>query len=117
MFIYSESSGIDLSYSINVLLDHYPLSALRMCNESDENLISLYISGVDEIDLENLSKYPNLRNVIIASNVKRIYGKLDDVKHMENKIIASYYSERNTPLKITCQSTNTILLGIKENTM
>jgi len=114
MFIYSEKSGRELSYSINILLDHYPLSDLRMYNEPDENLIALYVSGVDEIDLENLSKYPNLRNVYVASNVKRVYGKLDDVKRTESKIIASYYNGGTTPLKVTCQSIDTILLGIKE---
>ena len=116
MFIYDNSSKGDLSYSIKIILDHYPLSDLRMDHEPDENLIALYVSGVDEIDLENLSKYTNVRNIFIAPNVKRVYGLLSDVKHMESKIIASYFNGGSLPLKVTCQSTNTILLGKKEST-
>lgn len=117
MFIYNEKSESELSYSLNILLDHYPLSDLRMCNQSDDALIALYVSGVDEIDLENLSKYPSLRTIYIAPNVKRVYGQLDNVNHMGNKIMANYNNGSYSYLKVICQSANTVMLGIKESIM
>ena len=80
--------------SIHVVVDEYPMPEKHRTERlSDDKLIGILINGKEEIDLEDLSQYPELETIIVGKDVKRVRSIRDDINSGEtdrhgNKVFA-----------------------------
>ncbi len=60
--------------SIHAVSDSYPMSKNAVNELKDEELVALFLTGAEEVDLADFAKYPNLRKVIIGKDIKTVRG-------------------------------------------
>ena len=81
----------------------------------DENLIGIYITGKEEVDLASLAQYPNLRQIVIGKDVRRVIGTPDLEESGvidEDKIPQRTQKARNGKEQlVTIMGENTSILG------
>lgn len=89
LYIYDEGKSGSRVFTIHTLLDKFPIPDGRNKTFPDDKLIGILINGKEEIDLEQLAVYPNLQNIYIGQNVKRVLstGDLRDTKNINQKNI------------------------------
>ena len=72
IYVYSETIGSERASSIDAVMDAFPMPSSRNEKLDDNKLVGLYITGVDEVDLGELSQYPNLKFITLGKNVRRV---------------------------------------------
>lgn len=79
LYIYEKSkSGSDAS--IHAVIDDYPMDESHKSERlSDDKLIGIFVNGVEELDLEDLAKYPDLKTIVIGKSVARVRNVRDDL--------------------------------------
>lgn len=114
IYVYSETLGRDRVYSVHAIADTFPIPANRAEKIDDDKLIGIYITGKEEVDLDSLTQYPNLRQIVVGKDVKRVNGT-PDLK--ENGIIEDKVPQRTQMSKngkeqvVTIMSDETLVLG------
>lgn len=90
LYIYDRGIPGARRYTVHTVLDKFPMPENRSMSFSDERLIGVLVAGTEEVDLEQLSKYPNLQNIYIDKNVKRVLGSesLKDTNFINQNNIA-----------------------------
>lgn len=114
IYVYSETLGRDRVYSVHAIADTFPIPANRAEKIDDDKLIGIYITGKEEVDLDSLTQYPNLRQIVVGKDVKRVNGT-PDLK--ENGIIEDKVPQRTQMSKngkeqvVAIMSDETLVLG------
>ena len=115
IYVYSETLGRDKVYSVHAVVDTYPMPSNRVEKIDDENLIGIYITGKEEVDLASLAQYPNLRQIVIGKDVRRVIGTPDLEESGvidEDKIPQRTQKARNGKEQlVTIMGENTSILG------
>lgn len=114
IYIYSETLGRDRVYSVHAIADTFPMPTNRIEKIDDDKLIGIYITGKEEVDLDSLTQYQNLRQIVIGKDVRRVLGT-QSLK--ENGIIEDKVPQRTQTAKngkeqaVNIMSNETIVLG------
>lgn len=74
LYIFNENKLGTRNYSVHAVIDEYPMPQNRTKTFSDDKLVGILVNGKEEIDLEILSRYPNLQKIYIGKDVKRLVG-------------------------------------------
>ncbi len=77
IYVYSETLGRERIYSVHALVDTYPMPSNRGEKIDDDKLIGIYITGKEEADISSLTQYPNLRQIVVGKDVRRVIGAPD----------------------------------------
>lgn len=72
IFVYSETIGSERASSIHAVVDTFPMPSGRNEKIDDDKLIGIFVTGVEDVDLGTLDKYPNLRHITIGKDVRRV---------------------------------------------
>lgn len=83
IYVYGKSITSDRDYSVQAVVDTFPMPKEHKSAMPDENLIGIFINGVTSLDTSDLSKYPNLTTVFLGKDIEKITGitdSLDDKK-------------------------------------
>ena len=112
LFFYTKTG--ETSYGAQAIIDSYPLSDMRLSNPPDDKLVAIYINGVNEVDLETLNKYPNIKQIFISPTVKTVYGETNKSKTVSYSDHTATWSEwqnaKGCPVKMVCISKDTLVL-------
>ena len=114
IYVYSETLGRDRVYSVHAVADTFPMPSNRGEKIDDDKLIGIYITGKEDVDLNSLTHYPNLRQIVVGKDVKRVSGT-PDLK--ENGVIEDNIPQRTQMSKngkeqiVNIMSDETIVLG------
>lgn len=115
VYIYSDTLGNDRVYSVHAVVDSYPMPSNRGEKLDDEKLIGILVTGTEEVDLGALAKYPNLRQIYVGADVKRVIRSSDlketDVINEENRIERAQKSSIGKEQLVTIMSDETLLLN------
>lgn len=90
IFVYSETLGSERASSIHAVADAFPMPSGRGEKIDDDKLIGIFVTGVEEVDLASLSKYPNLKHITIGKDVRRVTTTSD----LEEKVIDDNTTQR-----------------------
>ncbi len=90
IFVYSETLGSERASSIHAVADAFPMPSGRGEKIDDDKLIGIFVTGVEEVDLASLSKYPNLKHITIGKDVRRVTTTPD----LEEKVIDDNTTQR-----------------------
>lgn len=115
IYIYSDTLGSDRIYSVHAVVDSYPMPSNRGEKLDDEKLIGILVTGTDEVDLGALSRYPNLRQIVVGKDVKRVV-KTPDLKETniideDKRVQRTQKSSTGKEQSVTIMSDETILLN------
>ena len=80
----------------------------------DDKLIGIFITGKEEVDLGTLAQYPNLRQIVIGKDVRRVIGTpdLEETGVVEDKVPQRSQKARNGKEQIvTIMGNDTTILG------
>lgn len=114
IYVYSETLGRDRVYSVHAIADTFPMPSNRGEKIDDDKLIGIYLTGKEEVDLEALTHYPNLRQIVVGKDVKRVSGTPDLKENgiTEDKIPQRTQMSKNGKEQIvTIMSDETVVLG------
>lgn len=114
LYIYDEgkpSSGI---LALHAVLDEFPMPGSRTKTFSDDRLIGILINGKEEVDLKQLSAYPNLQSIYIGENVKRVLATKDltdtNIVSQDRVAVKKQKSISGKTQKVNLISKDTLLL-------
>lgn len=114
IYVYASHLGNESNYSVHAIVDVYPLNRNRKEKFADNRLIGIFINGTEEVDLSRLTQYPNLKQIIIGKDVKRVIGvqESDKIKGNEsqNKIQIKQKSSNGKEQTVEFLSNETLLL-------
>ena len=85
IYVYASHLGNESNYSVHAIVDTYPLSRTRKERLADDRLIGIFINGTEEVDLNHLTQYSNLKQIIIGKDVKRVIGVQESDKNKRNE--------------------------------
>ncbi|MBR3613919.1 MAG: hypothetical protein IKL55_01935 [Clostridia bacterium] len=108
IYVYSETLGRDRVYSVHAVADTFPMPSNRGEKIDDDKLIGIYLTGVEDIDLSTLAQYPNLTQIVVGKDVKRITGTVDT---KENGIVEDKIPQRTQMSKSGKEQTITVMSG------
>lgn len=114
IYVYSETLGRDRVYSVHAIADTYPMPSSRVEKIDDDKLIGIFITGKEEVDLGTLAQYPNLRQIVIGKDVRRVIGTpdLEETGVVEDKVPQRSQKARNGKEQIvTIMGNDTAILG------
>lgn len=84
LYVFDEGKLGTRRYQIHAVLDKFPMPENRSKSFADDKLIGILINGVEEIDLEELSKYQNLQEIYINKNIKVNDAGIEDIYTSDN---------------------------------
>lgn len=84
LYVFDEGKLGTRRHQIHAVLDKFPMPENRSKSFADEKLIGILINGVEEIDLEELSKYQNLQEIYINKNIKVNDAGIEDIYTSDN---------------------------------
>ena len=112
LFFYTRTS--ETSYGAQAIVDTYPLSTMRLSNPPDDKLVALYVNGVNEFNIDDLKRFPNVRQVFVSPTVKAVYGKTEKEKLVSYSDHQAIWSEiqnaSGDPIKLVTMSKNTLMI-------
>ena len=114
IYVYSETLGRDRVYSVHAIADTFPMPSNRGEKIDDDKLIGIFITGKEEIDLDSLAQYPNLRQIVVGKDVKRVNTatELKETGIIENEVPERIQMAKNGKEQIvTIMSKETALLS------
>ena len=114
IYVYSETLGRDRVYSVHAIADTFPMPSNRGEKIDDDKLIGIFITGKEEIDLDSLAQYPNLRQIVVGKDVKRVNTatELKETGIIENEVPERIQIAKNGKEQIvTIMSKETALLS------
>lgn len=90
VYIYAEDLGRESKYSIHAIVDEFPITQDKIEAIPDEKLIGLFVNSTPELDLATLTKYPNLKNIVVGKSVTKVSksGSTDKTKVVDERGIA-----------------------------
>lgn len=77
LYVYAPNLGSPVHFDVHGIMDVFPMQEDSFKRIPDEKLVGILVNGVDEVDLEDLKKYPNLMRVVIGKDVKRVIKAKD----------------------------------------
>ena len=80
IYVYGCNGDTNGVYEVQIVIDDFPMSKENAEKIPDNKLIGILINGCQEVHLEELVQYPNLRQVFIGKSVERIRGTWNEKK-------------------------------------
>ena len=74
LYIYRKCLESESDFSVHAVLDTFPMPEEHRKDLDDNLLIGILVNGKEELDLKTLEQYPNLKNVFVGKDVKRVVG-------------------------------------------
>lgn len=74
VYVYRKTLDSESDFSIQAVLDEFPMPEEHRQSLDDNLLIGILVNGKEELDLASLDRYPNLKNVFVGKDVKRVVG-------------------------------------------
>ena len=74
VYIFDEGKFGTRRYVVHAVVDEFPMPENREKKFADDKLVGVLINGKEEVNLEYLRKYPNLLNIYIGKDAKKILG-------------------------------------------
>lgn len=116
IYVYGHNENANGDYSVQVIIDDFPMSKENAEKIPNNRLIGILINGCQEVNLDELAQYPNLRQVFIGKSIERVKGTWNEKKrnwgmfHDSDKR-AKYLAEYGYGLNVLSKDTTIINEG------